>query len=162
MDICDFAMKMEMDGKEFYEKLAAQSPAEGLRKIFTELALDEQKHYEVFRKLKERATDISMGASSALDDAKNLFETMAPDQDLCRQLQSSLDGYRYAMEIEKKSVDFYLEAAAGAEDEKAGALLARIAEEERTHLRILENVYEFVNTPGHTLVWGEWSNLEDS
>ena len=52
MNLFDFAMKMEMDGKAYYEKLATDTPVAGLRTIFTMLAADEQKHYDAVQAMK--------------------------------------------------------------------------------------------------------------
>jgi hypothetical protein len=35
-----------------------------------------------------------------------------------------------------------------------------IAEEEKKHLNIIENIYSFVESPRTYLAWGEFSNLE--
>ena len=43
MNIFEFAMKMELDGKAYYEKLVAETAVVGLKTIFTNLAADEQK-----------------------------------------------------------------------------------------------------------------------
>lgn len=161
MDIYDYAMKMELDGKEFYEKLAAECDSEGLCKIFSELALDEQKHFDIFRKLKDQESVGSMMNSTALDGAKNVFAEMQADQVNRKQLKTNLDGYRYAMKAEKESADLYLEAAGKEPNDKVKDLLLQIAVEEQKHLNILENIYEFVNTPDCPLVWGEWSNLDE-
>lgn len=161
MDVYDYAMKMELDGKAFYEKLAAECDSEGLCHIFNELAQDEQKHFDIFHKLKEKESVESMIDSTALEGAKNLFAEMQADQTTRKLLKTNLDGYRYAMKAEQESVDLYLEAAGKESDSTVKELLLRIAAEEQKHLNILENVYEFVKTPDHTLVWGEWSNLNE-
>lgn len=161
MDIYDYAMKMEFDGKTFYEKLAAECNSEGLCKIFSELALDEQKHFDIFRQLKNQKSVDSMANSSALDGARNIFAEMQADLETQKQLKTNIDGYRFAMKAEKESAELYLDAAEKETDPKVKNLLLRIAAEEQKHLNILENIYEFVNTPDCTLVWGEWSNLDD-
>jgi len=161
MDIYDYAMKMELDGKEFYEKLAGECNSEGLCKIFTELAADEQKHFDIFRQLKGLETVGSMINSTALDDAKHVFAEMQADLVTRKQIKTNLDGYRYAMKAEKESADLYLEAAEKETNAQVKDLLLKIAVEEQKHLNILENIYEFVNTPDCPLVWGEWSNLDD-
>ena len=46
MNVFDFAIKMELDGKAFYEKLAKGTNIAGLQTIFSRLAADEQKHRE--------------------------------------------------------------------------------------------------------------------
>lgn len=38
MDLYQFAMKMEVDGKAFYEKMAAETPHRGLKSVFSMLA----------------------------------------------------------------------------------------------------------------------------
>ncbi len=160
MNILDYAMKMELDGKAFYEKLAAECSSEGLRNIFTELAHDEQKHYDIFRKLKDQKAVGAMSDSTALEGARSLFADMQADQASRDLLKSNLDGYRYAMKAEQESADLYLKAAEQEDDREAKALLQKIAVEEQKHLKILENAYDFVNAPERPLVWGEWSNLD--
>jgi rubrerythrin len=39
--------------------------------------------------------------------------------------------------------------------------LRRIAEEERRHLNIMENIFDFVESPKTFLAWGEFSNLNE-
>ena len=55
MNVFDFALKMEVDGKAYYEKLAKKTDQPGLKTIFTRLAEDEQKHYDIFQELKAGA-----------------------------------------------------------------------------------------------------------
>ncbi|MDA3903008.1 MAG: ferritin family protein [Desulfuromusa sp.] len=161
MNVFDFAMKMELDGKSFYEKLAIETESEGLRKIFNELAEDEQKHYEIFQMLKEKQTIDSMPESTALEGAKDIFAEMQADQTAQRLLKKNLDAYQYAMKTEKESARLYREAAEKEEDPAIKALLLKIAMEEQKHLNILENIFDFVNAPTQSLVWGEFSNLEE-
>ena len=44
MDIFEFAMKMEMDGKKYYESKAALTKEKSLKKILLTLAEEEQHH----------------------------------------------------------------------------------------------------------------------
>jgi len=161
MNVFDFAMKMELDGKAFYEKLAIEAESEGLRKIFNGLAEDEQKHYEIFQMLKEKQTIESMPESTALEGAKDIFSEMQADLPSQNLLKKNLDAYQYAMKTEKESARLYLEAAEKEEDTAVKSLLLKIATEEQKHLNILENIFDFVNAPTHSLVWGEFSNLEE-
>jgi len=161
MNIFDYALKMELDGKAFYEKLATETESEGLRKIFNELADDEQKHYDIFQQLKENQAINSMADSVALEGAKNIFTEMQADLSSQSLLKTNLDAYQRAMEAEKESAKLYCEAAAKEEDGAVKTLLLKIALEEQKHLNILENIFDFVNAPTQSLVWGEFSNLEE-
>ena len=147
MNVYDYAMQMELDGKAFYEKLAKGTDLEGLRKIFYELAADEQKHYNIFKKLKEQLPVTAMADSTVLEQAKNLFAELEADKLSQQTLKSNLDAYQYAIEAEKKSADLYLDAADKEENEDIKEILLKIVIEERKHLNIIENVFDFVNAP---------------
>ena len=53
MNIFEFAMKMEEDGRAFYLENAEKTSLPGLKRILTELAEDELKHYLLFKALND-------------------------------------------------------------------------------------------------------------
>lgn len=161
MNVFDFAMKMELDGKAFYEKLAQKTDVEGLKTIFSRLAADEQKHYETFQALQGKKESTVMQNSMALEEAQNVFEGLLAQKSTLGAIRGDLEGYRYAMKVEAESFRLYEDAARREKDEKVKGLLLQIAEEERQHFNILENIYNFVNAPHQFLAWGEFSNLEE-
>jgi rubrerythrin len=159
MNILDFAIKMEVDGKAFYEKLAQGSSMAGLKTIFSRLAEDEQKHLEVFQSLQAGQT-VAMADTTVLEEAQNVFasflQSERPDTP-----SADLEAYRFAMKLEVDSFRLYEEAAGKENDPEAQRLLLRIAEEEHKHFSILENIYDFVNAPHQYLAWREFSNLDE-
>jgi rubrerythrin len=160
MNLFDFAMKMELDGKELYEKFAGQTAHVGLKSIFAALAADEQKHFDIVSSLKS-GVESSMAETTALDSAKSVFQGLAKDNTLLGGIRKSLDGYYLAMKIEADSVKLY-EDMAGKEDRTATKmLLQKIAEEEKKHYNIMENLYDLVLSPEIYLAWGEFSNLKE-
>jgi rubrerythrin len=161
MNIFDYAMQMELDGQAFYERLAADAQAEGLKSIFSSMAVDESKHYDLFKQMKEASATLSMVDSTALDGAKNFFTELQKQGTALSPDTKSLEAYRYAMQVEADSATLYREAAEKETNQAIRELLLRIANEERKHLNILENVFEFVNAPNQSLVWGEFSNLKE-
>jgi len=160
MNVYDFAMKMELDGKTYYKKLAEKTQLAGLKNIFEQMAEDEQKHYDTFEALKAK-TPTSMQDSTAIDRAKNVFEKLLAEKPAVSQLKDDLDGYTQAMKMEAESFRFYEDAAAKESDAKARETLLRIAAEEHKHFSILQNVFDFVNAPNQFLAWGEFSNLDE-
>ncbi len=159
MNVFDFAMKMELDGKGFYNKLARGTELAGLRDIFLRLAADEQKHYEVFLALKTQALPKTMQDTPALEQAKNVFEDLLARKDSLGPVKGDLEGYARAIKTEEDSFKLY-EGAVGKETDPAvRELLLRIAGEEHKHFEILHNIYDFVNAPSQYLAWGEFSNL---
>jgi len=160
MNIFEFAMKMELDGKEYYEKLAAETAVVGLKTIFVNLAADEQKHYDTILAMKS-GTSGTMTDSTVLKEAKNLFTDLMGDRNIVVSLQSSLDGYEQARKIEAESVRFYEDAAGKESNPDTAKLLLRIANEEKNHYNIMDNLYDFTLAPQNFLAWGEFSNLKE-
>jgi hypothetical protein len=87
MNVFDFAMKMEVAGKNYYEKLTQKTTLEGQKTIFTRLAADEQKHHETFQQLKTSGTALAMQDTIILGEAKKIFPL--------RFLTSGMDQARY-------------------------------------------------------------------
>ena len=161
MNAYDFAMKMELDGKAFYVKLAAGTSIVGLKNIFSRLADDEQKHYDTVQELREKTGKAQMADSNALEHAQNLFVDLMARKDSLNTMREDLDGYRMAMKIEANSVRFYENAAKKERRERVKTTLLRIADEEKKHFNIVENIYDFVLRPKYFLAWGEFSNVKE-
>jgi len=160
MNVFDFAMQMELDGKAHYEKLAAGTPVMGLHNIFIMLAADEQKHYDVIQSMKAGSRG-TMASSIVLDESKNVFQGLIKDKEQIGGLRKDLDGYSYAMKVESDSVKFYEDMAKKEDAVEIVQLLLKIANEEKKHYNIMENLYDFVLTPQNYLAWGEFSNLKE-
>ena len=160
MNIFEFAMKMELDGKAYYEKLAAETAVAGLKTIFVNLAADEQKHYDTILAIKS-GTSGAMADSTVLKETKNLFADLIGDKNIVGSLKRSLDGYDHARKIEADSVRFYEDAAGKENHPDTVKLLLRIANEEKEHYNIMDNLYDFTLAPQNFLAWGEFSNLKE-
>lgn len=160
MNIFELAMKMELDGKAYYEKLAAESEVTGLKKIFVSLAADEQKHYDTILTIKS-GSSAAMTDSAVLVETKNLFADLMRDKSIAGSLQSSLDAYEHARKIEADSIRFYMDAAEKERNQETAGLLLRIADEEKKHYNIMDNLYDFALAPHNFLAWGEFSNLKE-
>jgi rubrerythrin len=160
MNIFEFAMKMELDGKSYYEKLAAETPVVGLKTIFVNLAADEQKHFDTIQAIKSGAFG-TMADSTVLEEAKNLFADLMGDKNIVGSLKRSLDGYEHARRIEADSVRFYEDSAGKESNPDTAGILLRIAGEEKKHYNIMDNLYDFTLAPQNFLAWGEFSNLKE-
>jgi rubrerythrin len=161
MNVFDFAMKMELDGKAFYEGMSKRASIAGLKNIFSMLADDEQKHYETIQSLKEKTGHTAMADSGALENSKNIFSELMAEKERSDTMKEDLDAYRYAMKIEADSVRFYENAARRERKSAVKSLLLKIAEEEKNHFNIVENIYDFVLSPKYFLAWGEFTNLKE-
>lgn len=158
MNIFEFATKMELDGKAYYEKLAEETSVAGLKAIFQNLAKDEQKHCDIIMEL-QAGTVGTMADSQVLQETKNLFVNLTKDKAVVDSLKKSLDGYQHARKIESESVRFYEDMIKKMTDVETVAIIQKIAAEEREHYNILDNLYDFTLAPQNYLAWAEFSNI---
>ena len=161
MNVLDFALQLEADGKAYYEKLAAGSSSRELKNLFTLLAEAEQAHYDVLL-ARKNATPHAVLESQTLEKAKNIFQRLMEMKEYGGQgtLRVDPDGYRHAIKAEEQSIEFYLDAAEKERSPEVRRMLQTLAAEERIHLNIIENIYEFVESPKYFLEWREFSNLK--
>lgn len=159
MNIIEFALKMEMDGKAFYERLAAESSIKNVQEIFTLLAHAEQRHYDLIQGLKSGG-GYSAAQSGALDSIENVFVQLDRMKETHGEFQFDRDGYRHAIKAEDESVRLYQDAAEKEHDENARNLFQKLADEERKHLEVVTALYEHMEAPRTFLEWAEFSNLK--
>jgi len=150
MDIADFAMKMELDGKAYYEKQATLTTNPELKQILLTLAEEEENHYRFFKTMKENPDDLAeakLTGADTIDQVKNIFEEMARQGDKAAFGADAISAWKEARLIEEKSVAFYLKQVAAADDPQRKALLDRIVEEERNHVLMIDGILIFLKQP---------------
>jgi rubrerythrin len=159
MDILAFAMKMEKDGEAFYHEMAKKTANTGLSNILEMLADEEVKHYEAIRSIQAGGGDLA--ETDVLARAKNIFERI---RDFSEPINTNVDQiqlYRQAMDIEKKSEDFYLDKADQVKETRHKELFLKLAAEEGKHYFLLENVVAFISRPKSWLENAEFNHLEE-
>ena len=164
MNIYEFAMQMEKDGENYYRQLAEESTIPGLGKIFTMLADEEVKHFNIVEEISRNEKDPQLAETKILDNVKNIFVAMKEaKEDLHIDSTKASSEYRKACAIEEKSSAFYLEKAELVENGQPRKIFLRLAKEEANHLRIMENIVEFVTRPepGNWLENAEWHHLNE-
>ena len=163
MNIFEFAMKMEQDGKQYYEEHAAKTDSPELKRILLELAGDEEKHYTIFRALRDGVPVEYEEAKKTriLTEIKNIFEEMKTKGKDFAFPDDAKEVWLKAQQIEKDSEAFYREKANEVGDEKQKTILNKIADEEHKHWVTMESVVNFLDRPNHWLEDAEWNNLED-
>ncbi|UCD63253.1 MAG: ferritin family protein [Candidatus Zixiibacteriota bacterium] len=151
MDVFEFAMQMELDGKAFYEKSAREINDEELRKVLTMLAEEEDKHYTIFKRVREGKTGaLKEGAaihSKTLDAVKNIFVDMSNHTESRSFAKDEHSIWEKALTIEQKSEEFYRERAEQETDSAKRDLLTMIANEERNHIYLIDSVLTYMKFP---------------
>jgi rubrerythrin len=164
MDVFEFAMKMEQDGRAYYEKMASQAENKTVKDILQELAQDEIKHYNIFKRFKQGdfsdAEKMRSSQTAVLQKARNIFEKLSRTKQSFAFSSDVRLTWTKAQDIEKKSEDFYRSKAAEEKDEKVKKTLDIIADEEHKHWVLIENVIQFLDRPQQWLEDAEWNHLE--
>jgi len=160
MNIYDFAMTMEEEGAELYRTLHRKVTNKGLKSILELLIQAEEQHYLTFKKMKDRQTPDTV-QTDILRDTHDIFVEFAGEMKELTGVKDQVEWYREAREIEKKMESFYREKASEMTEEEQRTAFLAIAEEEKKHSFLLENIIEFVSRPRQWVEDAEFSQLRE-
>ncbi len=152
------AMKLELDGIEFYTDAARKCSGLPGKRMFESFAADERRHLRIIQDLsKGLGVDVDQ-LPMPRDEIRTIFssasETLADD---LRATAQEKDAIRIAMGMETQSFELYKEAAAEATEESARKLFERLAREENQHYEMLENSLEYLSSNEEWFMWSEWA-----
>ncbi|MCJ7654553.1 MAG: ferritin family protein [Dehalococcoidia bacterium] len=153
LDAIQFAIQMEIDGKEYYQKASRESGNKMGRELFEWLAAEEDKHrrrfediYNVIKKQKAwPEVDIEPRKGDILN---TLFsEAMRAADPNVKAVSTELDAIAKAMEMETKTHDFYKSQGEEAVYDAERKLYTSLAAEERGHYLALVDYREYLVDP---------------
>ena len=160
MNVFDFAIKMEGDARALYGKLAGETGVHELKTIFTLLADAEGEHCKALLAMKKE-TSAESAESKVLESARSVFQGLMEKRHTLDLLKEDPDGYRHAIKFAMAGIKLYETMAAKETNPATSRILLMLADDEKKHLQILENIYDFVEAPKNYLAWGEFSNLKE-
>ncbi len=147
------AIKLEINGRAFFEHAASRTNNELGKKMFNKLADDEIRHLKTFG-------DIFLSTVSA-QEWKSLVEQEETKQsDLIEQLKkrmqdagknksaSELEAISIGMELERRAIEFFDQAANEISDQTLKQTLKKISDEEKFHYDMLQAQYDNVTNSG--------------
>ncbi|MFW6264540.1 MAG: ferritin-like domain-containing protein [Bacillota bacterium] len=155
-----FAIDFEKENREYYLERAENTDNEYLKSLFENLAGEEKKHEEIIKQLMEDEK-VDYVESDLIDNAKKAFDEIAaelPDNILPTE---EVHIYKQAVEMEKRSREYYKEKAEESELEHVEKVFLQLAKEEEKHQQILENIEKMVDRPNTWLDDAEWYHMED-
>jgi rubrerythrin len=143
------AQNMETNGLEFYAKSAARTKDAAVRRVFEQLAKDEEEHLDAFTKL-ERALEVARTAPPEPGDDEaelgayiqrlletQVFSGLSDATRLGEQAKDDYEALATAMRAERDAIVFYGEMLNFVDSKAAQEAFTWILDEERKHLRIL-------------------------
>jgi len=161
MNIYQYAMKLEKDSENYYTGLMSKTDDVGLQTILKMLADEEAKHFSIVEQMEKSDTCPELAETNILKNAKNIFMQIKGKNLEFNFDLTQADFYREAQEFEEKSYQHYLEMSAKVEDEAQKNLLLKLAEEEKKHMFLLENLVEFVSRPETWVENAEFNHLDE-
>lgn len=147
------AIRLELNGRSFFEHAAARTHNELGKKMFEKLACDEMGHLKAFGQLfavhigsndwKRYIEEEEKGLSSVIEALKARVEKQENEE-----RASELEAIRIGMELERKAIDFFEKSANESSDLKAKEIFNKICDEERLHYDLLQAQYDNVTQSG--------------
>jgi rubrerythrin len=157
------AIKMEIDGKEFYLQLSKSGANEAGCKLFAALAKEEELHLKKFEQIfhaleaKQAWPEVKIGSSQA-GPSVGIF-TQKPVGNL-GSTASELKSIQKAMEMENKTLDYYLGQAAKAVYPVEKQYYEAVAAQERVHHAVLLDYFEFLKDPAQWFTMKEHQSMD--
>jgi len=144
-DVRNIAVQIEQNGEEAYRQAAIQARDPELARIFSWMADEENKHGVLFTAIiadrtpsTEQAELEAMGRSLLQDIVRS--QTFSLEQQRLGQATSLEDLLLQSIEFETDTIGFYEFLAGFLDDPEAITLLNGIIEQERGHVRQLEQM----------------------
>lgn len=144
MNTFEFAIKMEIDGEKYYSGQAEKNADNPMGRIFSILAKAEQKHAVL---LGSRSQDMQTSSDDDQIDAENVFASLAEFKTDVSTIPNQLDVYRFALELEQKSIDLYTEMLGQADNDQNQNLLQFLIGQEKQHFTLFEELVTLVQRP---------------
>jgi len=160
MNILECTIKMKQETRAHYERLAEAVTEKELKRLFTLLAAAEDEHIEKLGTLKDSMNKIGKLHFDPLDASVCVFSPNIDPRHLAESLRDDPDAYRHVVQEEEETIEFFDNLKKQAENEEMKRVYQVLADKEREHLTMLENIYFFVEEPRTYLEWGEFSNIK--
>jgi rubrerythrin len=163
LEILEYAIQMEKDGKAFYAKSAKESTHEMGKQLFKTLAEEEDRHRATFEKIYRAVSDRKAWPVTDFHadkgyKIKTIFKLAMSETG--KGAASELDAVKTAIGLEEKSFSLYNSQAKIAENATEKGFFEALAAEERGHQLALNDYFEFLKDPAGFFVNKEHPSLD--
>jgi rubrerythrin len=157
------AIQMEIDGKKFYQQLSKTGGNEAGRQLFAALAEEEDRHLQnfqlIYQNIESKAgwPEIKVGVSQAGTSAGIFSRTPVGN---LGTTSNELKSIEKAMQMENKTLDYYLKQAATATYPLENQYFEEVAGQERIHHALLLDYFEVLKDPAQWFTMKEHQSLD--
>ena len=166
LEVLRFAVQMEIDGKEYYEKASKAIGNKLGKKLFQSLADEEdlhrQKFEQIYDEIRQKQTWPEISTKHEKTGAlKTTFaqaiEELGSNVEVSR---TELDAVKKAIAMENKSYDYYQAQAGKAHYNAEKGFYEDLMSQERTHSMVLLDYFEYLENPTAWFVQKEHHSLD--
>jgi len=148
------AVEMEKKGYKFFSDTAGKADEELAKEVFTFLAAEELNHIKAIEKFNQ---EFLSGENISADEVIAEMKEGKPGKTISELFKNlsgtvplegtNLDAYKFAMDFERKSGEFYKKAEAETTDPGAKKLFGFLVGEEQKHFKIVESCLLYFDNP---------------
>ena len=158
MNTIDFAIKMELEGQNYYLEQAELNKDNELHTVFTILASSEKEHASLLQKYKMREV-LYLSEHFIRPDIKPVFRNLESFQK--EHTEKQLDVYRLALIQEEKSIELYQDMMKDAVDPSDKDLFEYLIKQEKEHLNLFEDMVTMLLKPEEWVESAEFGVREE-
>lgn len=159
MKLYDYAIKMELDGEQYYRDQAEKNQGQAIARVFTLLAKAEMKHAALLRS-RQQGESVAKDLTDLAAD-QNVFSAMDDFKADVTSIPRQLDVYRLALDIEQKSIDQYKKLLDNAEADQDRQLLSFLVDQETQHYNLFDTLITLVSRPEEWVEDAEFGKREE-
>jgi len=166
LEALHIAVQMEIDGKEYYQRVSQSSGNRLGRELFQSLAVEEDMHRQKFEEIYNAIRNKKAWPVTDFqpDGGKRLRTTFArATEEMGSNIKApatELDAIQTAMDMENKSYDLYKSRSQAATYNAEKDFYETLAAEEGEHHLILLDYYEYLKDPAGWFVKKEHPSLD--
>ncbi|BCJ96691.1 rubrerythrin [Anaerocolumna cellulosilytica] len=160
MDTLELALSLELDLEKYYREQAKKHKDNNLKVVFTLLAEEEEKHAGILMGKADLLT-AELKDEELLTRARELFQGLGDVKSDIKDVPSQLESYRFALEMEHKSLDFYKGLKEKAGDEQTKTTYSYLIHQEDIHCIVLEELVKLTTRPEEWVESAEFGVRED-
>lgn len=154
LEIIRESIKLEINGQNFFERIADATHNQLGKKMFLKLASDETQHLKVFTSIftdlvgegwQQQIGELKIDRKAPMIEALAKKVASAGKEDRA----SELEAISIAMDLERNAIEFFGNAARQTSDAKAKEIFNKIADEERLHYDLLQAQHDHLTNSGY-------------
>jgi len=154
MDVIKESIKLEINGRKFFEHAAEVTNNELGKKMFQKLAQDEMGHINTFGQIfssligsddwkKFVTEEETRGTSAIIEELKARIAKEAKEKGA-----GELEAIRIGMELERKAIAFFEQSMKHTSDSTTNQIFIKISDEEKFHYDLLQAQYDNITNSG--------------